>query len=259
MEHDLSAPDCCVNALVGLDVALDDVDVSGEWGEVGSPACREVVERTNIVTSVQEGLHEMRADETRPAGYQDAQAATIATTTAARVPWRGARAAGYACAEAGDESCIGVRCRPRKATIVPAHRARGSVADETVRPLTKTMPTAPLTKIPPASTRGRPVALTVAETTITARARDRTSPMMPSSARTRTYSLCVGSAPKSPCRREYSGNRSHPIPRSGCSTKASMPSFTPATRDSTNRLCAASRRSPMLVSVRGPCNSTITG
>ncbi len=68
MEDDLAAADGVVDALVALDVALDQLDVVAELGEVLAPAGGEVVEHAHLVAVVEQALDEVRADEPAAAG-----------------------------------------------------------------------------------------------------------------------------------------------------------------------------------------------
>ena len=55
MEDDLAAADRVVDALVALNVALDQLDLAGEAGEVLAVARREVVEHADVVAVARAG------------------------------------------------------------------------------------------------------------------------------------------------------------------------------------------------------------
>ena len=76
--------------------------------------------------------------------------------------------------------------------------------------------------------------------------RSSATPTLPSSARIRRYSLCVGSPANSECSVLYSTKRPQPMPRSGCDANASSESSTPT------RLLRTSRASSRL---RSDCTS----
>jgi len=66
--HDLDAAYGGVDALVGAELSLDDLDV--ETLEVRAVARREVVEHADVVAALDERIHEIRADEPRAACHQ---------------------------------------------------------------------------------------------------------------------------------------------------------------------------------------------
>ena len=63
MEDDLDAAHGRVDALVRAQVALDELDVVLEPGEVGPAAGREVVEHADVVAAREQRADEVRADE----------------------------------------------------------------------------------------------------------------------------------------------------------------------------------------------------
>ena len=81
MEHQLDAPNGGMDALVGAEVALDDLDLTTERSEVGPAAGREVVEHADVVASLEERLDEIGADEAGAAGDEDARHACFSATT----------------------------------------------------------------------------------------------------------------------------------------------------------------------------------
>ncbi len=104
MEDDLRAAHGVVNALVAPQLAFDDAHV--EAGEVLAPAGREVVEHAHLVAPLDEGAHEVRADEPAAARDEDAAAHRSATT------WK------FGISEPG----TGSRSRRERASIASATR-----------------------------------------------------------------------------------------------------------------------------------------
>jgi hypothetical protein len=78
MEDDLRAAHCVVHALVAPQLALDDLDA--KTGDVCARARREVVEHSDLVASLEQCLHEVRADEPGAAGDEDLRAHFTART-----------------------------------------------------------------------------------------------------------------------------------------------------------------------------------
>ena len=68
MEHDLGATDGVVHALVAPKLTLDDLHVQPV--DVRPQPGREVVEDADVVTTLDERIHEIRADEPGPACHQ---------------------------------------------------------------------------------------------------------------------------------------------------------------------------------------------
>ena len=68
MIDDLDAAHRRVHALVGAQLAFDDLDV--EALEIGAVPGREVVEHAHVVAALQERFGEVRADEAGAAGDQ---------------------------------------------------------------------------------------------------------------------------------------------------------------------------------------------
>src|SRR5205814_4386184 len=79
MEHDLDVARRRVHALVAAQLALDDLDVTLEIGEVGAVPGREVVEDDDVLAEIQQAADEVRADET--AAARDEDSATHATAS----------------------------------------------------------------------------------------------------------------------------------------------------------------------------------
>jgi hypothetical protein len=71
VEHHLAPADRVVDALVALDVALHQLDVREHVEQVFAPPGGEVVEHAHAVPVRQEAVHDVRTDETAPAGDQD--------------------------------------------------------------------------------------------------------------------------------------------------------------------------------------------
>src|SRR5581483_12375332 len=69
VEDGVDAADGVVDALVGAELALDDLDV--EPAQVRAAAGREVVEHANGVAALEQRAHEVRADEAGAAGDED--------------------------------------------------------------------------------------------------------------------------------------------------------------------------------------------
>jgi hypothetical protein len=74
VEDELDASDGVVDALVAAELALDDLDVVLEAGEVRAVAGGEVVEDANRVAAFEQLANEVRADEATAAGDEDAAA-----------------------------------------------------------------------------------------------------------------------------------------------------------------------------------------
>ena len=71
MEDELDAAHGVVDALVAAQLALDDLDVVLQAGEVRAVAGREVVEHANGVAALEQRADEVRADEAGAAGDED--------------------------------------------------------------------------------------------------------------------------------------------------------------------------------------------
>ena len=71
MEDDLGPADRSMDTFVGTEVALDDLDVASERGEVRAAPSREVVEHADLVASLEQRLDEVRADEPGASRDQD--------------------------------------------------------------------------------------------------------------------------------------------------------------------------------------------
>ena len=84
MEDELDASDGVVDALVAAQLALDDLDVVLEAGEVRAVAGGEVVEDPNRVAALEELANEVRADEAAAAGDEDLTAHAVAPGHSAR-------------------------------------------------------------------------------------------------------------------------------------------------------------------------------
>ena len=80
MEDDLDAAHGRVHALVRAEVALDELDVVLEPGEVRAAPGREVVEHAHVVAAREERAHEVRADEAAAARDERLHRGTSPTT-----------------------------------------------------------------------------------------------------------------------------------------------------------------------------------
>ena len=90
VEDELDAADGVVDALVAAQLALDDLDVVLEPGEVRAVAGGEVVEDANRVAALEQRADEVAADESGSAGDEDpaAHAPTLAERSG-RPAWVG--------------------------------------------------------------------------------------------------------------------------------------------------------------------------
>jgi hypothetical protein len=68
VEDDLGAADRVVDALVAPQLALDEVDVVVDLGQVRPVPGREVVEYPDLVAALEQRPDEVRADEARSTG-----------------------------------------------------------------------------------------------------------------------------------------------------------------------------------------------
>ena len=71
MEDQLAAANRRVHALIALDVALDELDLSVEIGEIPPVTRGEVVEDSHLTTIAEQPLDEVRADEAAATRDQD--------------------------------------------------------------------------------------------------------------------------------------------------------------------------------------------
>ena len=71
MEDDLDAANGVVDTLVAAQLALDDLDVVLDSGQVRAVAGGEVVEDADVVAALQQRMHEVAADKTGSAGDED--------------------------------------------------------------------------------------------------------------------------------------------------------------------------------------------
>jgi hypothetical protein len=78
MKDDVAPSDRVMDALVALDVALDELDVPVEGGDVRPPAGREVVENPDAMPERGESRSKVGADEASPTGDQDTHRRSIA-------------------------------------------------------------------------------------------------------------------------------------------------------------------------------------
>ena len=81
MEDDLDSSYGVVNPLVAPELALDEVDVPIEPGQIGAVAGREVVEHAHLVAPREEGANDVRADEAGSAGDEDPHAGVTVLNT----------------------------------------------------------------------------------------------------------------------------------------------------------------------------------
>ena len=77
MEHELDAAHRVVHALVRAELALDDLDA--ETVQVRAVARREVVEHAHVVAALEQGAHEVRADEAAAPGDERLHSSPPAT------------------------------------------------------------------------------------------------------------------------------------------------------------------------------------
>ena len=81
MEDDLGPADRSMDPFVRTEVALDDLDVASERGEVRAAPGREVVEHADVVAALEQRLDEVRADEPGAARDEDAAHGARSATT----------------------------------------------------------------------------------------------------------------------------------------------------------------------------------
>ena len=71
MEDELDSPRRRVDALVAPQLALHELDLVLDVGQVVAVAGREVVEHAHLVAALEQAPDEVRADESRAAGDED--------------------------------------------------------------------------------------------------------------------------------------------------------------------------------------------
>ena len=67
------------------DARLDQLDVARERGQVLAPASAEIVEDAHVFTRLEARADQMRADEARAAGHEDAHASSSRSQVTKRV------------------------------------------------------------------------------------------------------------------------------------------------------------------------------
>ncbi len=74
MEDDLDSAYGVVDPLVAPELALDELDVPIEPGQIGAVAGREVVEHAHVVAPCEQSANDVRPDEAGAAGDEDLHA-----------------------------------------------------------------------------------------------------------------------------------------------------------------------------------------
>ena len=81
MEDNLRVSNSGVHALVAAQLAFDQLDVSGQPGQVRPVPGREVVEHADAVAALEQGADEVRADEPGAARDEDEATHVFSATT----------------------------------------------------------------------------------------------------------------------------------------------------------------------------------
>ena len=80
MEDHVTARDRVVDALVALDVALHQIDVSLEMEEVLSPSRGEVIQDANVMAIMEERLGDVGSDEPAATGHENTHVQILPST-----------------------------------------------------------------------------------------------------------------------------------------------------------------------------------